>query len=58
MEAAQKAKSEVEDAQRALASEREAKGIAHKQRFFELKDGLWQAKIQYVAMAVTHHLSV
>lgn len=46
MEAAQAAKQEVEDAQRDLAKERETKGIQHKQRFFELRDGLWQAKIQ------------
>ncbi|KIO23185.1 hypothetical protein M407DRAFT_244881 [Tulasnella calospora MUT 4182] len=46
MEAAQAAKSEVEESQRALAREREAKGIVHKQRFFELRNGLWQAKIE------------
>lgn len=46
MEAAQAAKLEVEESQRALAREREAKGIVHKQRFFELRDGLWQAKIE------------
>lgn len=46
MEAATAAKAEVEDAQREAAKEREAKGIVHKQRFFELRDGLWQAKIQ------------
>ncbi|KAG8900985.1 hypothetical protein FRB99_005645 [Tulasnella sp. 403] len=46
MEAAQIAKSEVEDAQRDLARTRETKGIVHKQRFFELRDGLWQAKIE------------
>jgi len=46
MEAAQAAKSEVEDAQRDRAKERDAKGIQHKQRFFELRNGLWQAKIQ------------
>jgi len=46
MEAAQNAKSAVEDAQRDLAKEREAKGTPYKPRFFEFKDGLWIAKIQ------------
>jgi len=46
MEAATTAKAEVEDTQRDLAREREAKGITHQQRFFELRDGLWQAKIK------------
>jgi len=45
MEAATTAKLEVENAQRDLAREREAKGLVHKQRFFELRNGLWQAKI-------------
>ena len=48
MEAAQAAKAAIEDAQRESARVREAKGLTHKQRFFELKDGLWQAKIEYV----------
>lgn len=51
MEAAQAAKSEVEESQRALAREREAKGIVHKQRFFELRNGLWQAKIESVHLS-------
>ncbi|KAG9035438.1 hypothetical protein FRB95_011303 [Tulasnella sp. JGI-2019a] len=48
MEAAQNAKSAVEDAQRDLAKEREAKGTPFHPRFFELRNGLWYAKIQMI----------
>ncbi|KAG8856938.1 hypothetical protein FRB96_006201 [Tulasnella sp. 330] len=48
MEAAQSAKSEVEDGQRDLAKEREAKGTPFVPRFFEFKNGLWIAKIQMI----------
>jgi len=48
MEGATAAKCAVEDAQREITRKREEKGIKHVPRFFELRDGLWQAKIRFV----------
>jgi len=46
MEAATQSKAAVEDAQRESAKRREEAGEAFVPRYFELRDGLWQAKFQ------------
>jgi oxysterol-binding protein-related protein 8 len=47
MEAAQKAKSAVEDRERELRREREQKGITtYTPRYFEERNGRWEVKLQ------------
>ena len=45
MEAATESKAAVEDAQRDVAKQRDESGEKHVPRFFELRDGLWLAKL-------------
>jgi Oxysterol-binding protein len=46
MEAATQSKAAVEDAQREATKRREESGEVWVPRYFELRDGLWQAKFQ------------
>ena len=48
MEAATQSKAAVEDAQREAVKQREESGEVWVPRYFELRDGLWQAKFQLV----------
>lgn len=48
MEVATESKAGVEDAQREDAKKREESGAKFVARYFELRNGLWHAKLQYV----------
>lgn len=48
MEAATRAKTAVEDAQRDLRRRRDEKGEIFVPRYFELRDGRWCPKLRYV----------
>lgn len=48
MDAATESKAAVEDAQREDVKKREENATPYVPRFFELRDGLWHAKIEYV----------
>lgn len=48
MDAATESKAAVEDAQREDVKKREENSTPYVPRFFELRDGLWHAKLQYV----------